>query len=90
MVVGKTYSEKDLSKKTVPQIRTMLRERNVHGVWVASATKKVLIKAYMELDTPLSPAELLERKGVLALRGLVDVLAEMLKDRVTQDKQGKK
>lgn len=87
MVAVKTYSKEELSKMTVVQIRQVLRDRGMKGIWTASAKKNKLIRAYFEghSDEPTA-GDLLDSRGVIALRGLAEALAEMLMESIERRK----
>lgn len=81
MVVQKKYTEEELSQKTVKELRKVISGRGVHGVWVAGASKKALIKAILEGGRPnMLQKDILNDKTVLAMRGLAEVFAEMVMD----------
>lgn len=83
-MVDRLYSERQLKEMHVPQIRRLLRERGVTGVWTASATKKALIKAYLDGHKPSeaapSPADLMDEKIIFAIRGAAELFVELIRD----------
>ena len=84
MVVLKKYTEEGLGRKRVSELKKLLNERGVHGVWIAGANKKTLIQAILEGGKPdmldLHDKDTLNTKTILAIRGLAEVFAEIVLD----------
>lgn len=84
MVIKKDFSVGALKKMHVEDLRKLCRERGMSGVWLASARKPVLIKAWIVGHGPnvdeQSPEDLADDKIVLLIREFAEVFAEMAYD----------